>query len=726
MKRYTRDVILLFVLLLLIGVFLYRLFWPQISLVVTPDFIKSDSWHFGISGKYLLKQMLDQGKFPIWTDKLSFGFPVLGEGQTGLFFLPNIFFLHFFSFALGYNLLYVLAFLTLGSGLYVWLRCIGYRPLPSWFGAVTLTFSGIAIPRMTQLAVLQGLSFLPWLMFVTLLIYRKQSLLSMAIFSLIASQQLLTGFTQTSVVSFLFSGSYLLWLMRSRLLDIKRLIFYSCAVILTIGLSAIHILPAQEFIKQTSVVNGLVLSEATRFSFAPNKLLTFIQPFWFGNPQNGTYPPLEDVDENIFWENSVYIGLLPVFLLGWLFYSRKQMRKDEVQFTLFLFVTTLIAFLLILGKSSPLYLIYSHWPLNQFRVPARFNWVFVVVIIIMGVQGLQLFLRQKNTNRLTRLVLCSLLAFHVTSLLWVWWNYHLLGDAGQWLNPPVIANTLSTNTRIAPLFFEEDYNREFNKGWVDPRPHEFLKNSLTPNSNLIWNIQSSGITGGRFLRRPSFVDQLLREAFTISGTEASSSATAEKLLNLLSVNQVLTPMPIIHTNLRQVASVQSGNLAIYKYENTQTLPRVYLSSSPKLVSTLEEAEATFKSESFIPGRDVLVEESLAIPNNKTFGKAEIIFNSDTRVVVKVTDNPDKAILVLADTYYPGWMVTIDGKETKILPANIRQRAVVVPAGVHTVEFVYKPQAFTLGIKISAFSTFLVLLILVREIINYVKRNRKTE
>ena len=59
-----------------------------------------------------------------------------------------------------------------------------------------------------------------------------------------------------------------------------------------------------------------------------------------------------------------------------------------------------------------------------------------------------------------------------------------------------------------------------------------------------------------------------------------------------------------------------------------------------------------------------------------------------------------ALLVLSDLYYPGWRAVVDGRPADILRANYLMRAVAVPAGRHTVGFVYEPASFKAGIAAS--------------------------
>ena len=53
------------------------------------------------------------------------------------------------------------------------------------------------------------------------------------------------------------------------------------------------------------------------------------------------------------------------------------------------------------------------------------------------------------------------------------------------------------------------------------------------------------------------------------------------------------------------------------------------------------------------------------------------------------------LVVLADIYYPGWRLTIDGKEAPIYRAN-RMMRVAVRAGRYHLVFTYEPRSFVVG------------------------------
>jgi hypothetical protein len=64
----------------------------------------------------------------------------------------------------------------------------------------------------------------------------------------------------------------------------------------------------------------------------------------------------------------------------------------------------------------------------------------------------------------------------------------------------------------------------------------------------------------------------------------------------------------------------------------------------------------------------------------------------------VLDHP--GLVILADTFYPGWRLTIDGAEAPIYRANHAMRAAAVAAGTHGLVYTYEPASVRLGLGLS--------------------------
>jgi hypothetical protein len=68
-------------------------------------------------------------------------------------------------------------------------------------------------------------------------------------------------------------------------------------------------------------------------------------------------------------------------------------------------------------------------------------------------------------------------------------------------------------------------------------------------------------------------------------------------------------------------------------------------------------------------------------------------------------------VVLADSFYPGWQATVDGDKASVYQANYLLRAVYVPEGRHTINFVFRPFDFFAGALISGMTFLLIVALL---------------
>ncbi len=68
--------------------------------------------------------------------------------------------------------------------------------------------------------------------------------------------------------------------------------------------------------------------------------------------------------------------------------------------------------------------------------------------------------------------------------------------------------------------------------------------------------------------------------------------------------------------------------------------------------------------------------------------------------------------MLSEVAYPAWRASVDGKPVPLAVADHALRAVPVPAGTHTVRFVYRPPLFYGSAIISGLAVGVVLLLAV--------------
>lgn len=78
---------------------------------------------------------------------------------------------------------------------------------------------------------------------------------------------------------------------------------------------------------------------------------------------------------------------------------------------------------------------------------------------------------------------------------------------------------------------------------------------------------------------------------------------------------------------------------------------------------------------------------------------QVVENSPQRVVLEASLNRP-GLVVLADVFYPGWSLTIDGQSAEIIRANRMMRGATVPSGTHRLVYTYRPLSFRLGAGLS--------------------------
>lgn len=156
------------------------------------------------------------------------------------------------------------------------------------------------------------------------------------------------------------------------------------------------------------------------------------------------------------------------------------------------------------------------------------------------------------------------------------------------------------------------------------------------------------------------------------------------------------------------------NIEIYKH--AAMLPRARLVSKLETAPTTDALFARMLEDTFDPSTTAITESAPpTAPSGssaQTIGTATIREHTPQRVVIDCDASAD-AVLVLADTFYPGWHATIDGQAGAIYPVYHCYRGVTISAGKHVVEFTYRPTSLRLGLAASAAALVLSAAVAVR-------------
>jgi hypothetical protein len=197
-------------------------------------------------------------------------------------------------------------------------------------------------------------------------------------------------------------------------------------------------------------------------------------------------------------------------------------------------------------------------------------------------------------------------------------------------------------------------------------------------------------------------------------------ASRQRLFDLAAARFVLAPARLAR-DPKLLAYAKAAGLerrpsrskALVVFENPRALPRAYVARRALPAPPPEELLVILSRSDFDPLAQSYLERAPGLPAASDAplrgGPAAIVRDEPTLVEVEA-ELEAPGLLVLADSYFPGWQATLDGEPLEIHPANHLFRGVMVPAGQHRIRFTYRPRRLMLGIAASGLGAVVLLLL----------------
>lgn len=686
--------------------------------------------------------LIARGVSPLWSPLLGMGAPLLANHQSALLYPPN-WILPLIGIAWGQGVLVLLHLALSGIGMTLLLRRMGLSVLAQVVGGIALASGSYLVARAGFLSMNAAAAWLPWLVLcadhlATAAAQRawRASLGPALAVSAIITAVALAGHAQTLVYSLVLAIAWSVW--RSIDLGGLRTLGRSAPLwlgsgVLAVSVAGAQVVPTIEYLLESSRAVGLDEASALTYSFWPWRGLGLLLPGLFGNPAFGDYWGYAN-----YWEDALYVGVLPLLMAaaaaGW----AGRLGRGPSRLRFFLLGAAAIALLLALGQNTPVFgFLFRSSPIfGWFNAPTRWN--LVTTFALAGLAAIGADLWRRPTGRglywtrlgtagaiammgvgLAVLLLPSGLrqsygrAFVTTSLWLVSAGVLTLAwprlATGRWialvaavvtldlavanfgLNPAAEAGLYAGQTRLA-----ETLGRE-HRVFLFPEAEEVLKFDRTHRFDSFqadedpWRIRESGLPNTPLLDRLPSVnnfDPLVPERFAswIGGLEARGAARSQALLASMDV--------------AWYAEDVGEDPPWVEYLPVERPRRAWLVPTAIAVEDADDALRIVMEDGFDPARSVVLEGEPDVDRSGGSGVVmlhEAIPSPDVRLEVEA---PSGGWLVLADTWYPGWQVTIDGEATTGYPANAAFRAVWVPAGEHVVEWAYRPFAWRVGVGLS--------------------------
>lgn len=698
-------------------IFFGRLFFPEPKIFYTPDFAASDIWNFNYPFKDFLSRSLRNWELPFWTKEIATGTPLFAESVIGGLYSLNLLLFGLLPTWLAWNLSYVIHFFLGLIGSYLFFRRFGLSIFACLFSAFSFIFGGFFICHLQHFSPVQTASLMPWIFLLGDRLWVRLTRTNLLVFALLLSQQIFVGFVQVPFITLIGLSLFLIGQMRER--DVNRLVkkigFFALAVIFALAIAAPQILPSAEF-KDFSVRKyGLSQPEIFQFPYQLKNLVTFVIPNAFGTPKDGTYPsPFSKNNLGIYWENTAYMGLLPVLFLLLSVFHRKKRRWEKSFWFLAIF-----SLLLALGKSSPLSFLYRYPIVNNFRVPSRFLLLTSFSVAALAGVGFDMLLRHVREKKMFASI-ASVLPYGIIFLTVVdvfvfSYSYNPLVPVTKALEPPASASFLEDNGRIYTHFSQgELWNSVFfERGWVDVTPYMYFKNGMDADLNMLFDREHVAAHTAVPTMRQSIQNKFL-----------------PKLINTMAAQYIISPKPLDEGDvLKLIGTVepQIPDLPYYHiYLNKKSLNRFRFASRYVVPQNIADLNNILERNEFSFEDTVVLEKDLG----ESF---EMLKESDITVLVDkeqhlvlMTRTDKKSIFVIADSFYPGWEAWVNKRKVPIYPANINQKALVVPAGESLIEMKFIPHQFYIGVLISIISFIIFSLFSIsriQKVVNKVIRER---
>ena len=201
------------------------------------------------------------------------------------------------------------------------------------------------------------------------------------------------------------------------------------------------------------------------------------------------------------------------------------------------------------------------------------------------------------------------------------------------------------------------------------------------------------------------IDALARRPYAdfLAFANTIDPAQQIQLLRAFNVGHLISFQPLSMKGATFVGRFPHYFSWLYKIDNP--IPRAYIVNKIWVEQSSGGVFRRLLAPGFDPADEVVLDQLVAIDSRAPLAAhASILEYENQRVVVQASLN-EPGVLVLADSYYPGWKAYVNGEEKAIRRANLFFRAVLLPAGNHRVEFRYEPRSFAIGLTISIATLF---------------------
>lgn len=705
--------------------------------------------------KHLAADLMRNGVLPLMNNSSFSGTPFLATYHSAVFFPANLLIILLPKYW-GWNLFIYSSILVSGMTMCLYLSNIVKSKIAIFVGSLLFALSG---PMTTWTEFGTGVwaaAFIPLTLYSLDKFFsgKKNHLFMIPLWVLFT---ILAGHVQIDTYLFVLYGTYTLF--RSNFKFDKESIIVYCkaglAFALGVGMAALQLLPTAEFYKYS------IRSQehySTTFNYglsAPRELVRIWASDFFGHP--ATYNQWSSFT---YHEYSNFLGTLSLPIL--LSVIILLIKRKEVKY-----FSGIIALILILAYNNPLSRLIFSLPLPLLTYSSASRIFFVLnlsagVLVAIGIEKMFTDKKFLNISGITSLILILITLFLIilspnqykmisfrNSILPVFFLGTLLCLSIIKIKREIIVLIIAVILCFDLARYFRKYNPFVSERLVFPTTPiiEYLQKNLNgsrilnsrdsilpPNTWAMYRLSSiEGYDPLHSLIYSNFMHVVNNQKYSNSPSRyVDMTSINRKFLNILDVKYLIADKPKKDDNYifyNQIISekfplvFEDGNSQIFI--NDQAKGTAFFVNSYKYFTQENLMASELESNNFDPIQTALLLKDPHLKNDKKFVNTITNVNrKDANTIIVDTNNEGNGILIISQSYDPGWKAVINNQKTEIFKTNGSLMSVVVSGGKNTVTLKYLPDAFIRGVWISIFSAFILLVSYIISNVRYVQNKHR--
>jgi hypothetical protein len=633
-----------------------------------------------------LADQLREGRFALWNPYSYCGNPIFANIEA-CFFHPLILIATLIGSHLSPGTLpillewvVVLQLWIAGIATYHLLRELETGPAAAWTGAIIFQTGGYFASRTEHIGAMMAVSWMPLAWLAVLKLRERFRPGWLAALGAALGMAVLGGFPQPTLAVFVSTAALSLVLVAVRMARARVIPLTACGCLLGLALSAVQFIPTTQLARHSVAMYRAGWLGAGGGLYWQS-LVSLVLPNYYGIFDMKTFRG--PGDPSFLY---LYVSIAGLLLAAYALVVRRGRPMAMLA------IMTAFGLLWMLGENTPLWRMIYPWLPDRVRIgihPEYTYCIFTMCLAALAAAGLQALRVPERARIAIGIVIAA--------------DLFLVGSGRPMNLASLKLEPGATSTAFGgSKYLLSEVRRRVNEN-VPPWRID------TVDSQTEW------ATGAPITRVPtaSGVSPLALEnviqlrLFLHDGFPWGWYYPVEKLdspvLDLMNVKYLLvTPQNADRVRavprFRHVASLPGNEL----FENLTVMPRFFLVRDLRPVSSLAEARGLIEHGEVDFRRTAITDRTIELPAGTASGIADhvnVVEYQPARLELGVQTG-ESALLVLAESYYPGWKAWLDEKQAPIYEVDLAFRGVVVPGGTHRLRMEFQPVILPISIAIT--------------------------